>query len=371
MNRLQESFILRDLNKKMVFITGPRQVGKTWLANRVERHFKNTTYLNYDDFDDRLTIEQRTWYKDTDLLILDELHKMKRWKTYIKGVFDTKPTQLKIIITGSAKLDTFRQSGDSLSGRYFLHRLLPFSVKELEGSGVSTEHLFERGGFPEPLFSDNVVDAQRWRNQYKDSLIRQEVSDFSRVAEIRNLELVFELLRRRVGSPVSYNSIAQDLHLSAPTVKSYVDILESLFIVFRVTPYSRNIARSILKSPKVYFYDSGLVLGDDGARFENFVAVCLQKHAYAGTDYTGIENSLNYIRTKDGREVDFCLAKENNLLGMYEAKLSQTKADKNLKYFVDRYQIPATQIVYNLPREKTVEQIDVRRAETFLNELFL
>ncbi len=371
MKRWQIDNILKDLEKKMVFITGPRQVGKTWLAKDVGTHFKKTTYLNYDSFDDRQIIEEQSWYRETDLLILDELHKMKSWKNYIKGVFDTRVANLRIIVTGSAKLDTFRQSGDSLSGRYFLHRLMPFSLKELNQSNISIAHLLERGGFPEPLFSEDIVDAERWRSQYKDSLIRQEIADFTRISEIKNMEMVFELLRRKVASPLSYNSIANDLHISAPTVKTYIDILESLFIVFKVTPYSKNIARSTLKSPKIYFYDSGMIIGDEGARFENFVAVSLLKHTLALTDYTGKQNTLHYIRTKDGREVDFCLCKENRPTNFLEAKLSSKKLDRNLRYFYEHYQIPSAQIVYNLRNEKTVDNIDIREANSFLSTLFL
>jgi len=371
MQRSQIKYLLKDLEKKMVFITGPRQVGKTWLANDIGKHFKNTTYLNYDNFDDRSIIEKQSWFQDTDLLILDELHKMKQWKTFIKGVYDTKPAKLKIIVTGSAKLDTFRKSGDSLSGRYFLHRLMPFSVRELKKTDITVAHLFERGGFPEPLLSEEIVEAQRWRSQYKESLVRQEILDFSNISAIRNMELLFELLRRKVGSPLSYNSIANDLHLSAPTVKTYVDVLESLYIIFRVTPHSRNIARSTLKSPKVYFYDSGMVIGDDGAKFENFMAVSLLKHTLGLSDYTGKKNTLNYIRTKDGREVDFCLCEENEPASLCEVKLSMDKLDKNIKYFYDRYKISSTQVVYNLRNEKTVHNIDIRKAGTFLSELFL
>ncbi len=372
MRRAQTDQILKDLEKKMVFITGPRQVGKTWLSRKIGERFENTTYLNHDNFDDRNTIKSASWYAKTDLLILDELHKMSGWKTFIKGIFDTRRPEMRILVTGSARLDTFRHGGDSLSGRYFLHRLMPFSLAELKGTPLrgNLNLLMERGGFPEPLFAEKSVDAQRWRQQYKDSLIRTDILDLGRVGEIRKMELLFELLRRKAGSLLSYQSIAEDLKISPPTAKNYVDILESLFIIFRVSPYSTNISRSILKSSKAYFFDTGLVIGDEGAKFENTVAVSLMKTILAKTDETGKFHSLHFLRTKEGKEVDFCLCEENKPYALYEAKTSDDKISPALRYFHDKYDIPSAQIVRNLSRQKTEKGIDLREAIPFLEELY-
>ena len=127
MDRAQAKFILRDLERKIVFIVGPRQVGKTWLARSMESYFKRPLYLNYDSVSDREIVEAEAWREATDLLILDELYKMPYWKNYLKGLYDTKPSHLRVLVTGSARLDVFRQSGDSLAGRFFCHHLLPFS----------------------------------------------------------------------------------------------------------------------------------------------------------------------------------------------------------------------------------------------------
>jgi len=373
MHRKQIERVIKDLHKKIVFIVGPRQVGKTWLALEVGKQFEKTTYLNYDSFEDRQIIEEESWPRSTELLILDELHKMPGWKNYLKGLFDTKPRNLKILVTGSARLDAFRQTGDSLAGRFFAHRLMPFSISELQEEPVShdIERFIERGGFPEPFLSEDEIDAKRWRNQYVDGLIRTDILDFENIQDFRKMQMVFELLRRRVGSPLSYKSIAGDVNASPTTIVKYVQILEALYIVFRITPYSRNIARSILKEPKVYFIDNGLVVGDDGAKFENFVAVSLLKHVFGKIDYQGERFELKYLRTKDGKEVDFCLTNNDQIVEAIEVKIRNSNISPNLKYFCAKYQLKGVQIVKDLKRERTIGGIDVLGAGSYLKELFL
>jgi len=373
MYRKQIRNILADLQKKMVFLIGPRQVGKTWLALEVGKKFNNTTYLNYDYFEDREIIQKAQWHEATELLILDEIHKMPGWKNHLKGIYDTKPEQLKILVTGSARLDYVRYSGDSLAGRFFIHHLLPFSLAELKDheTGKNINHFIERGGFPEPFLAAAPIDVKRWRNQYIESLIRFDVLDFKKISDLRTIQTIFELLRRRIGSPVSYASIARDVNSSPPTVMKYIQIMESLYIIFRITPYSRNIARSVLKEPKIYFYDNGLVIGDEGAKLENFVAVSLLKHVLARNDLEGENMALQYLRTKNGKEVDFCLTNEDRLTEILEVKNKDANLSKNLIYFCDKYQLKGVQLVKELKREKTINSISVRRADNYLRSLYL
>jgi hypothetical protein len=374
MYRQQTKQIIKDLDKKIVFLVGPRQVGKTWLAKYIGKEYKKTTYLNYDRSEDREIIKKERWLEDTELLILDELHKMKNWKNYLKGIFDTKSEHLRILVTGSARLETFRQAGDSLAGRFFIHRLMPFSMAELkdEKESVGIDKFLVRGGFPEPFLAKETVDADRWRSQYVDGLVREDILDFEKIYDFKAVKLVFELLRRKVGSPVSYSSIAGDVGISPVTVKKYIEIFEALFIIFKVSPYSKKIARSILKEPKIYFFDNGLVVGDEGVKLENFVAMSLFKSILARNDYLGKNEKLQYLRTKEGREIDFSLVNtDDKIEEIVEVKLSDDQVSKNLKYFSDAYSLKGVQIVKNLKREKSIGAIKIVKAENYLKELFL
>jgi len=373
MERIQKQQILNDLEKKMVFLTGPRQVGKTWLAKQIAEKVGGSLYLNYDSVEDRDIIRKEKWLPNVRLLILDELHKMKGWKNYLKGIYDTRPPDMRILITGSARLEAFRQHGDSLAGRFFRHRLLPFSPAEVlqTGENVDLHRFISRGGFPEPFLAKDPVDADRWRLQYIDGLIRTDILDFEKIHDFRAMQTVFELLRSRVGSPVSYQSISEDAEAAPNTVKKYIQILESLFIVFRVAPFSRSIARSIKKEPKIYFFDTGLVKGDEGAKFENLVALSLLKHVCGLVDIKGMPYALYYLRTKDKEEVDFCVVNDDRTELMIETKLSDADPARSLLRFRERYDIPAVQLVRHLKRERQTKSIEIRRGLDFMKDLLL
>ncbi len=314
-------------------------------------------------------MEAEAWLGDIDLLVLDELHKMPQWKNYLKGIYDTKPEKLSILVTGSARLETFRQSGDSLAGRFFRHRLMPFTPSEVSHLLITNDldRFMTRGGFPEPFLMDETQDADRWRLQYIDGLIRDDILDFEKIHDFKAIQLVFDLLRKRVGSPISFTSIARDVGISPNTVKKYIQVFESLFIIFRIAPYSRNIARSILKEPKIYFYDTGLVDTDAGIKYENMVAVSLLKYVYGMEDYEGKSCQLHYLRTKDGKEVNFCVAQNDIPQFMIETKYSDRSLSKSIIQFHQKYQIPGIQLLRFLKREKREQNIEVRQASKYLS----
>jgi predicted AAA+ superfamily ATPase len=294
------------------------------------------------------------------LLVLDEIHKMPAWKSWLKGVIDAKLPAQSLLVTGSARMETFRQSGESLAGRYLHLHLAPISVREWCTHRKTTPqdallHLIERGGFPEPCLAERADDAQRWRRQYATDLIREDVLEFSRLHEINTLSLA---------------SLARDLAVSATTLRRYLDILEALYVVIVVQPWHRNIARALLQAPKVYFTDTGLVKGSDGVRFENAVAVMLTKQVHFLSDTRGLEAGLHYIRTKDGAEVDFCLSSDGALTQLVECKLADSSPHRALLRFASQFaDAEAVQIVRDARQEERRGPIAVLPAAEWLARL--
>ena len=226
------------------------------------------------------------------------------------------------------------------------------------------------GSFPEPFLSQSETDSNRWRKQYVSLVLIDDVRQIGDVKDISSMQLLIELLRKRVGSPLSLNSIAGDLEVSTNTVKRYIELLEQMYVVFRVNPYHKNIARAILKEPKIYFYDIGLVIGDDGVRFENLMALHLLKHLHFLEDTKGVETKLHYIRDRQRHEVDFYYCeKEEDEGTLLEVKLTKNKPDRNLIYFHERLGKKATQVVLNIQRELQYGNIKIVPAATFLNFL--
>jgi len=369
--RRQLPSIIRDLEKKIVFIVGPRQVGKTWIAKEITRSFKKPLYLNFDDSEQRKTIKDRVFPFDTDLVVFDELHKMRGWKNYLKGLFDTKQEGLRILVTGSARLNAYRRVGDSLAGRYLLHRILPFSLAELKDTPFEGDigRLLSRGGFPEYLIGDEITD-ERLRRLYMESMINVDVLDFAAVDDVRALHTILNLLRERTGSSISYKGIAEDVGISPKTAKRYIGILEDLYIVFLVRPYTRKIARAIRKEPKAYFYDVDMVIGDEGKKLENLVALSLLKEDFYLEDTTGSERGLSYVRVKDGSEVDFVRTENREAKLLVEVKRSARADTRQLRYYTTRYHIPAVQVVgHTTQRELDYGDIRIVRAVEYLQNL--
>ncbi|MBN1410928.1 MAG: ATP-binding protein [Spirochaetales bacterium] len=353
MDRFIREQIIKDSSKKIILITGPRQSGKTFLSKMLS---DNYDYLNYDSPEHRLILKEKNWDRKKEILILDEIHKMKNWKTWVKGLYDVEGVPPAIIITGSAKLDTIRKMGDSLAGRYFLFRLHPFDIKETQHE-IAPKDAFNRllsvGGFPEPFLENNTPFYDRWKKSHLDIILRQDLLDLESVRSIQAIETLIELLKHHVGSSVSYASLSRDLEYDPKTVKRWLTILENLYIIFPVRPYAKNISRSLLKEPKYYFYDSGQVQGDPGVKLENIVACALLKEIHYLEDCRGISGSLRYLRTKDGKEIDF-VAFIGDEVYLIEVKYSDDSLSRNFKYFENFFpNAKKFQLVRNIDREKT------------------
>jgi hypothetical protein len=308
-------------------------------------------------------------------VVFDELHKMKDWKAWLKGVCDGRLEGQAILVTGSARLETFRQSGESLAGRYFAWRLHPITVKEWVVTSGATpeaalERLLQRGGFPEPFLAAGSIDADRWRQLYLDGVIREDILEFSRIGEIRAMRLFVDMLRTRIGSPLSLASLSRDLQVSPTTLGRYLEILEALHIVFTVRPFHRNIARALLKEPKVYFFDTGLVNGDEGVRFENACATMLLRHAHFLQDSAGRAMSLHYVRDKEGREIDFALCENDEPVGFAECKLSDPAIPPYLSSVAERFPAAGANLLVRYLRQPELRgRVSVERAADWLATL--
>ncbi|MDX1958837.1 MAG: ATP-binding protein [Leptospiraceae bacterium] len=363
--------VLLDLEKKMIFLSGPRQVGKTTFAKSLQNNFKSSLYLNYDSLEDKKIIDKLSFSKDLEFIILDEIHKKRNWKNFLKGLFDTRPKNLRILVTGSARLETFRKGGDSLTGRYYSLRKLPLSLVELKQNSIeiNLEELIEKGGFPEPFFSESKIERERWKNQYLETMIREEVLNFQTIGEIRSMEHLVNLLRKRVGSPISYRSLSEDLSISPNTVKKYIEILEALYVVFRITPYSKKIQRAIQREPKLYFFDWNLI-EEEGARLENFFAVMALKHVYASNDFLGKRYELQFLRTKEGKEIDFAIIEKEKVVQCYEVKTTETDPDRTLVWFHTRFNLPIKQLVRYARHESMEKGIEIVPLEKELSTMY-
>ncbi|MBN1961520.1 MAG: ATP-binding protein [Deltaproteobacteria bacterium] len=366
--------IQADLNRKIILVSGARQCGKTTLAKMLGEPYD---YLNFDVAEHRIAIIEKSWDRKKPIIILDELHKLKKWKSYLKGIYDDEGIPPGLVITGSAKLDTYKKVGDSLAGRFFSYRLHPFDLAELAqiDTKLNTEktltQLLLLGGFPEPFLDGRETYYKRWRRSHLDIILRQDLLDLESVHEITSIETLVQLLRKRVGSPVSYASLARDLQCNDKTVRRWLSLLESMYVIFKVTPYHRNVARSLLKSAKYYFFDNGLVQGDQGTRLENLVACALLKQLHFLQDCLGRELELFYLRNKDGREVDFLISENLKPILLVEVKWADNTVAPSIGHFASMLHVnKAIQIVKELPREKTFASgLEIRRAANWLASL--
>ncbi len=371
-NRYLTPFIIEDLQDKMVFVGGPRQVGKTTLCrNFVAEHFSNHAYFNWDNKADRKAITSSSWPGDAKLLILDEIHKYRHWKSLIKGEYDKLKETYKFLVTGSSRLDIYRRGGDSLQGRYHYYRLHPFSLAETKGI-ASTPSLQSElpigqnfhqdameildlfGGFPEPFMKQSARQLRRWHNEKTERMFREDIMDIEAIRDIGNMKLLSDILPSRVGSLLSLNVIREDLEVSFRAVSHWMDILEAFYYHFRIYPFSAKKIRSLKKEPKLYLWDWSEV-EDDAARFENLVASHLLKYVHFITDYEGHKAELNFLRDVDKREVDFLVTIGGKPWFAVEVKLNDSALSPHILYFKERLSIP---FVYQVVKKSGVDRLE-------------
>lgn len=322
-----------DLARKMVFIGGPRQVGKTSLARSLLP--RADAELNYDIAAHRQAI-LRHELPAGDFWLFDEIHKFRRWRNFLKGLVDQHGRTKRILVTGSARLDLYRFGGDSLQGRYFHLRLHPFSLAEVGGHADALPALLALGGFPEPFLSGSERFARRWALSYRERLIREEITSLESITDLGRLELLALSLPDRVGSPLSLNALREDLQVSHQTVMRWTDILERVYAIFRLPPFGAPKLRAIHKARKHYHYDWSVV-ANPGARFENLIASHLLKWVEFQIDTEGRQLELRYFRDIDRREVDFVVTERMKPIALVECKLGDDDVAPGLKYLKARF----------------------------------
>ena len=375
MKRYLEQQIINDLSRKIVLLMGPRQSGKTTLAKQLSSRYD---YFNYDADEDRLALKEKSWDREKPLLLFDELHKMPQWKRWLKGIYDTEGIPPNILVTGSARLDIHQNVGDSLAGRYFQYRLHPLDLKEIcnhfnSDPEVNFARLWDCSGFPEPFIEGDSNYYKRWRRSHLEIILRQDFLDLHTVRDIKAIETLVLLLKQRIGSSVSYANLARDLERDPQTIKHWLQILENLYVIFPVTPYHKNIARALLKEPKYYFYDHTHAENGDGAKLENIVACALLKEIHYCEDTTGIKGRLYYLRTKDGKELDFLVCFDNMPVLIIEVKLSDANTAAGFRHFSQYFpNVQKLQLVKDIKREKTFENgLAVRALIPWLKDISL
>lgn len=362
--------------QKMVFISGPRQSGKTTFSQLIGQNFTNVLYFNYDiGKNKKRIIEDPFFYEEVNrvdsskpLIIFDEIHKYSDWKNYLKGIFDRHGDDYQFLVTGSGRLDLYQKGGDSLAGRYFMMHLWPFTLAEranrrrnideflrnpldIRISDESQtwniwEALFSYSGFPDPYLKGEDHFYTLWSETYKRQLVREDIRDLTGIQKIDTVEILAELLPGKVGSTLSINSIAGDLKVSFDTVKSWLKSFDDFFVTFRLQPWTKKITRAITKEKKCYLFDYGSI-EDEPARFENMVALELYRAVTSWTERGYGVFSLRYIRNRENEEVDFLIAEKNNPLLLVECKFNDEKPSRVLQKMQKALQVPAVQLIHS------------------------
>ena len=370
-----EKFILSDLEQyeQMLFVAGPRQCGKTTLAEMVLGKVGIGRYWNHDIPEDQALLTQKpSFFEEIDrkkgdkpLIVFDEIHKYPRWKNVLKGAYDRSRKEFRFLITGSGRLDLYQRGGDSLAGRYLLYHLFPFTIQELIGKKApmeaflknpdelpedlpetqSTWKVLERfGGFPEPYSRGTESFYRRWTQAYSRQIVREDIRDLSAIRQLGQLEILARLLPEKVGSLFSINSIREDIKVSFETIKSWIGVLENFFLVFLIPPWSKKLTRAIHKEPKLYLYNWASV-SDPAARFENMVALHLYQEVTLWNERGLGEFGLYFVRDRQKNEVDFLISKEREPFLLVETKLGETEPAPALLKMKKLFRVPAIQLV--------------------------
>lgn len=358
--------IMKDIKSKMVFLGGPRQVGKTTLSLNL---FNEDSYLNWDFSEDREKILTNQ-LPNSKVWIFDEIHKYKKWRNYLKGLYDKNKEQ-KILVTGSARLDLYRYSGDSLQGRYHYLRLHPITMDELNSNSFSDfQMLLNLSGFPEPFLKSDSVEAKRWSREYRQRILRDDIASIEKINDLGSAELSLLRLPDLVGSPLSINALSEDLQISFKTIKRWIEIFERFYAIYRVSPFGSTKVKAVKKEQKHYHYD-WTVVKNSAFRFENMIGSHLLKRIHFLEDTQGRNLELRYFRDSEQREVDFVVTEDNSPILFLECKMHDHNISPHLKYLKAKFpQVSSYQLTYQSQKDfKSPEGIRVVDAYKVINQI--
>ncbi|MBC8344625.1 MAG: ATP-binding protein [Candidatus Marinimicrobia bacterium] len=365
-------FVQEDLKSKMVFIGGPRQVGKTTLAlsNLSKGSQTHAAYLNWDNVKKRSALLKGELPQNQPLVILDEIHKYAQWRNLVKGFYDTYKNDIQFLVTGSARLDYYRKGGDSLQGRYFYYRLHPLSLMELNPNPTKPdlESLLKFGGFPEPFLRGKERFWRRWQRERLQKVIYDDIRDLEHVREISLMELLAAELPHRVGAPLSIRNLSILLEIAPKTCKKWVSIFDQMYYSFRISPYGSPKIRAVKKEQKIYLWDWSIIK-EKGYKFENLVACQLLKYCHFIEDTEGYNMELRFIRDTDKREVDFVVLKDKKPIFAVEAKTGEKGLSPAIPYFNDRTEIPKFYQVHLGEKDVLKDGFRILPFTTFCKEL--
>ncbi len=362
MKRYLEKNIQTDLQEKMVFVGGPRQVGKTTMALQLLNTKSKThpAYLNWDILLAKKIIKNQQLPPDEKLVVFDEIHKFSRWRNLMKGYYDQYNPEVSFLVTGSARLDYYRRGGDSLLGRYHYYRLHPLSLHEIQSSSLQdVQHLLKYGGFPEPFLKGNETFHQRWQLERLHRVVGEDLRDLENVRDIGLIELLAEALPIRVGSPLSIQNLREDLSVGHDSVERWICMLENLYYCYRIAPFGSPKIRAVKKERKLYLWDWSQI-EDSGPRFENFVASHLLKYCHYLEDTKGEKMELRFLRDIDKREVDFVVLRKGKPIFAVECKTGERSVSPAARYFKERTPIPLFYQVHLGQADFGSEKADVR-----------
>ena len=401
MKRTYQILLKKHLNehRQMIFLSGPRQVGKTTTSLAASGEYLLHYYFNWDNEDHRALIIEGpkaiaresaldTLQKSEPIIVFDEIHKYRNWKRFLKGFFDTYEKKCRIVVTGSARLNIYKRGGDSLMGRYFLYRLHPLSIREIvnpnfpdqeiqapkEINKADYEALLTYGGFPEPYIKRSKTFFNQWKRLRTEQLFREDIRDLSHVQEIGQIQLLAEILQEEASHALNHSALAAKIKVSTPTLLRWMELLKNLYFCFTIQPWSKNLTRALIKEPKVYLWNWALI-DDIGSKLENLVASHLYKAVQFWTDQGLGEYGLYYLRDKDKREVDFLVTKDCKPWFLVEAKTSSNVGiSRWLYYYQEKLKADhAFQIAFDLPFIDqdcfAIKEPVIVPATTFLSQL--